>query len=101
MYVDCAMAVFCKQLEGNLLALSMGRAFPLHQLDKVLVYQFWSQEQGSSYWCLHGKERGCVTELLLLCTGQECFRVPHTLCQAGRMPPAYFTSLLRLVLIQG
>lgn len=39
MYVDCAMAVFCKQLEGNLLALSIGRAFPLHQLDKVLVCQ--------------------------------------------------------------
>lgn len=40
MYVDCAMAVFCKQLKGNLLALSIGRAFPLHQLDKVLVCQF-------------------------------------------------------------
>lgn len=45
MYVGCAMAVFCKQLEGNLLALSMGRAFPSHLLDKVLVCQFWSQEQ--------------------------------------------------------
>lgn len=40
MYVDCAMAIFCKQLEGNLLALSIGRAFPLNQLDKVLVCQF-------------------------------------------------------------
>lgn len=39
MHVDCAMAVFCKGLEDNLLALSTGRAFPLHQSDKVLVCQ--------------------------------------------------------------
>ena len=62
MHVDCAMAVLCMQLEGNLLALSIKRAFPLQQLDKILVCWFWSHKQ-SSYpaGALMMKEsRGCV-----------------------------------------
>lgn len=76
MHVDCATAVLRMQLEGNLLAL---RAFPLQQLDKILVCLFWSHKQSSypTAALMMRESRGCVRKLLLLCRARECFPVPN------------------------
>lgn len=99
MHVRCTAAVLCMQVEGNELALSIGRAFRLRQLDGILVCWFRSHKQLVSYFCLNdeGKPRSVIAAAPLQST--KMFSCPK--CTFTRQAGFHQHTSLGLVPIQG